>query len=914
MADMNGDRLPKARNLIALFKPECPWPDSEASTGHFLQKYGRKSCWEAVGKARDNFGSPDGLAEEIKRYLTRCSESVPATVTWSLYMIGRTRQTAHPTVVFCCKDTEPRRTVRQTVKRSGILEKYPGFLTMDCTRPPGCTNLESLAANEPVAQASSRPDSTHFVLLRLQSEDVLGAKVCVRKAGTDAETSRTATAGDILEWEGRQFITTVAHVFSRVELDIFPQNCTSGENEFDLDSSNDSDDDDNTVMITSNGSMTSGDVDSRSSIKSLYSTSSPFLSRHKSQQSQTSISSTKSQQSQTSISSTASDRKDEYILPGEVDLDSNGVGLEIPAGAPGNSDFAMQLSNATSSDEIHDFQEFNIMIALEQEGSFASSKAITNSSLDYALIDITALDLRTSNTFLLQDQPQAHKSVAKSEANGCAVSTDIIAVTASNGAIRGRMSGTPSFMQLPFVAVQQELWTIHCNGDLAKGDCGSWIYDANSGVVYGQIIAGSPGFGFAYVMPLHQILSDIRQRFEGRWKIATDKAPLIPSHQNAMTKFSNATVKDIQRPLLNDKNRVTPVDDDALGIGWSVFSESQQVTARSDQGWADDSIIQDFTAWSQSPEVVCLEKCGDGFRADRPFIPYTILEAQFDRPHQIRRLLTALFPHKTLTELPDSGLVRFEYLRVFSILLCIGRGRSIFEFIQQRLLDKLLPFQNTDVLARIKDPDIASAFFQRQWAFCAPVFGLNLDKHFSKDWVLPILRKEKLSGGYNASVYKILVHEAYNQLHYGTNYLVRSNSRQRHLHLNSSSAQDPSSHHSNTFVLKTYRGPDAEQNYNTEKAAFQKLQQTGLQDNIVSFYGNFVRDKTYNVILEYADEGTLEGFLKKTQPPSTSKDIISFWNSLFGIYLGLTAIHEAQDADSKGIQMLARYVVCSRLT
>ena len=34
------------------------------------------------------------------------------------------------------------------------------------------------------------------------------------------------------------------------------------------------------------------------------------------------------------------------------------------------------------------------------------------------------------------------------------------------------------------------------------GDCGSWVFDAVSGEPYGHIIAGSTGFGSAYIVPL----------------------------------------------------------------------------------------------------------------------------------------------------------------------------------------------------------------------------------------------------------------------------------------------------------------------------------------------------------------------------------------------------------------------------
>ena len=135
-----GHRL-GARGLSAIFKGECKWPEAEASAGNHLQVMGRQNCWEAVGPARDKFTH---LAEEIKECVVKFSDSVSSTVTWSLYMTWRTKESSHPTIVFCSSDSEARRTVRKSIKSSGILKRYLGFVTMDCNRPPESQSIASM--------------------------------------------------------------------------------------------------------------------------------------------------------------------------------------------------------------------------------------------------------------------------------------------------------------------------------------------------------------------------------------------------------------------------------------------------------------------------------------------------------------------------------------------------------------------------------------------------------------------------------------------------------------------------------------------------------------------------------------------------------------------------------------------------
>ena len=79
---------------------------------------------------------------------------------------------------------------------------------------------------------------------------------------------------------------------------------------------------------------------------------------------------------------------------------------------------------------------------------------------------------------------------------------------------------------------------------------------------------------------------------------------------------------------------------------------------------------------------------------------------------------------------------------------------------------------------------------------------------------------------------------------------------------------------------------------------FLKLNDGGPNANIIGFHGSFVRDGTYNVLLEYADRGTLEQYFDTIQPPSSRQDIIQFWGGLLKTLGALVAIHSVPPSDS----------------
>ena len=53
------------------------------------------------------------------------------------------------------------------------------------------------------------------------------------------------------------------------------------------------------------------------------------------------------------------------------------------------------------------------------------------------------------------------------------------------------------------------------------GDCGAWVVNAKTGLVYGHIVAGDPLTGMAFIIPAHKVFSDIQRRLGIRPALST---------------------------------------------------------------------------------------------------------------------------------------------------------------------------------------------------------------------------------------------------------------------------------------------------------------------------------------------------------------------------------------------------------
>jgi serine/threonine protein kinase len=66
-------------------------------------------------------------------------------------------------------------------------------------------------------------------------------------------------------------------------------------------------------------------------------------------------------------------------------------------------------------------------------------------------------------------------------------------------------------------------------------------------------------------------------------------------------------------------------------------------------------------------------------------------------------------------------------------------------------------------------------------------------------------------------------------------------------------------------------------------------------DSIIKFYGSYIHGDEFNILLEYADKGTLEEYFKNESPPGRGVDIIKFWEALFQLIKALKTIHSVRE-------------------
>jgi serine/threonine protein kinase len=111
----------------------------------------------------------------------------------------------------------------------------------------------------------------------------------------------------------------------------------------------------------------------------------------------------------------------------------------------------------------------------------------------------------------------------------------------------------------------------------------------------------------------------------------------------------------------------------------------------------------------------------------------------------------------------------------------------------------------------------------------------------------------------------------------------------------------------NTFLLKRYPTKDGEHRYNKKINGFRSVRQA---ESIIKFYGSYIHGENYNILLEFADKGSLEEYFRRESPPSRGGDIINFWEGLFQLIKGLKAIHSAREYVSNSTLFAFSVDVC----
>ncbi|KAK0611819.1 hypothetical protein B0T14DRAFT_489074 [Immersiella caudata] len=176
---------------------------------------------------------------------------------------------------------------------------------------------------------------------------------------------------------------------------------------------------------------------------------------------------------------------------------------------------------------------------------------LLHSGLDYALIEVSHADHMQSSEIITPQgtDGKSIKVVVGALTNPKPKDAQVLCAT-PRGVLTGTLSATPVYTRSPQSTQFQATLKVLFDSPVEIGDCGAWVVDADSGDLYGQIIAGSPSSGAGIIMPFQPIFEEVEYRVGDR--------PLLP----ALTKEVWArNIKDRFQKVLYDKRRHSLVNE-----------------------------------------------------------------------------------------------------------------------------------------------------------------------------------------------------------------------------------------------------------------------------------------------------------------------------------------------------------------
>jgi len=147
------------------------------------------------------------------------------------------------------------------------------------------------------------------------------------------------------------------------------------------------------------------------------------------------------------------------------------------------------------------------------------------------------------------------------------------------------------------------------------------------------------------------------------------------------------------------------------------------------------------------------------------FVPKSSLQQYFERERgSLERLLHAIIDREEF--IPAAEVVRDKYLSILAILVEIGYGAFLTRFVEQDYSDQRLPFDEQPKYFPITpNQSFFDLFAERQWPFCPQPFEkLMENKQMRPKRVLPIISKQLLKESAPATIYRVEIHEEYDQL------------------------------------------------------------------------------------------------------------------------------------------------------
>ncbi|KAF3052407.1 hypothetical protein E8E11_001850 [Didymella keratinophila] len=443
--------------------------------------------WHAAGQAEQDFAAAKPQLLEQLNLAFKYIYTSP--LHFQLYLIGRSKTLARPTIMIFCEEREARKIAKKALQEI-LKEALPGFRVGEQAREPGAGRLV-IAATQSLASMSGHDqlsdDALEVFLDPVQPIGAIGMSIFVTNR---ANRVRRATAN--LVYQGDQcMLLTVSHVF---EEDLMiaqgPNNDDSSEYDFGSGTENEDESDDESEIRSEDGSEDLMD----------------------------------------SVSDTSLDSED-----------------DSPKVSYSRSTYSTQRTNTSLRTAMATFEPLSPPPSAIDEGSRQTNASSVSSNalikqrrllghrLRYSIDQDWALIKVTDERYLLELQrnfPRAQTSPATLKY--CAAeeqSVDYVATIArtSHGTISGESCGEPTYMRLPGSATFQETCRVECDESLEVGDCGVGVFNAHTGAILGHVVATSSTRRIAYLMPATVVCEATQTLYSTSQSSETDAGEATPT-------------------------------------------------------------------------------------------------------------------------------------------------------------------------------------------------------------------------------------------------------------------------------------------------------------------------------------------------------------------------------------------------
>ncbi|KAL4804613.1 hypothetical protein BDV18DRAFT_161707 [Aspergillus unguis] len=450
------------------------WADPERSVGQFCGTVkGKLSYWEAKGPAQEAY---EKIQEEIQEILNKNLDPVrgSSAVVYDIYMFGPSPQSAKPHVMFSCKQGKSRKEAVSAVRKSGLLSQSPGIEIGHWECPPHIVNSQLLASSASQAELDSSLATYNLrPILDANNPSSTLALQFPRYGPTETTVMPSiSTIGSVVKHNGIMFYLVAEHALSmqeHVESNNLDSASADEDSECELGGFLDDE----------------GVTDEEAEFMSQYSASPP-----------------------------SSDVDTDF----DTESDDDQCDDE-------DADISLLYKKDSSSCHEPDDARSSAPVPIVGPSPIAQTDlqpTISSVELDYALLQASGQSPPPDLPILSWD------TVAEVKPG----TTEVATVTGSGYFLRGKLSGRPSHVRVPFADNFQKVFTVTFDGPILPGDSGSIVRNRTTGQIYGHIFLGSVESRVAYIMPAVNVLRHMENLLNDRNQRNMQQAvwePAIPA-------------------------------------------------------------------------------------------------------------------------------------------------------------------------------------------------------------------------------------------------------------------------------------------------------------------------------------------------------------------------------------------------